>query len=315
MKDKELNSKYNEPDSRWELWGAKTFDDHLEHNVIRGKFHNKVPSDIKEAYEVVEYLMAYSFYYYPMYDVALQKLLLIFEMAVKLCAKEKGIPLKKTTKKGYTFDEKLVDLINKVLPDSLANRREKQFHGLRKLRNLMVHADKNLYGGGIVKGNILPAICCINELFWNGEFFATNHSKLLSFKKTFENKCLIIEFNGQRILAHNFQLWESFKRDRDYYYISIDLILEFKEEEIPTETKTFELSKLIIEKDYLLGTTIDNEPLKIETTEKEENYKRYYIMRKMLTQLPEEQKIVYMNIIPNQVAEAGDLFLYKYAWE
>lgn len=99
-----LSNQYHIPDPRWELWSAKTVEEHIEHNVIKAKFHDKVPDDIKEAYHIVEYLMVHSFYYYPMYDVALQKLLLIFEMAIKLSAKRKGIPLKIKTKKGHLLD-------------------------------------------------------------------------------------------------------------------------------------------------------------------------------------------------------------------
>lgn len=179
----------------------------------------------------------------------------------------------------------------------------------------MFHPQSNSFGGGSLKVNIIPAICCINELFWEDKFFAVNHSAILSFTNSFEDKCLILELGGQRILAHNFQLWESFKQGRNYYFVSIDIILGLGNGDIPTETRTFELSELIIEKDYLLGTTLEAKTIKVEITEKEENYSRYFIMRKMLTQLIEEQQAIYMDVIPIQVAEGGDLFLYNYAWE
>lgn len=47
-----------------------------------------VPEDIVKDYEIVEYIMAYTYYYYPMFEEALRKLLTMYEMALKLKYKE-----------------------------------------------------------------------------------------------------------------------------------------------------------------------------------------------------------------------------------
>src|SRR4051812_32380391 len=91
---------YHKPDSIWEIFGGATFPEYCEKYVTKGEFHPNVPEDIVNSYKVVEYIMAHSYYHYPMYDEAITKILLVFEMAIKQRCSQLGIELK-TDKNKY----------------------------------------------------------------------------------------------------------------------------------------------------------------------------------------------------------------------
>lgn len=81
--------KWFEADTRWELFNMKSREDFINNYVVTGKFHNAVPKDIVTAFETVSYLMAHSYYHWPMMDEAMTKALLVMEMAVKIKAKKR----------------------------------------------------------------------------------------------------------------------------------------------------------------------------------------------------------------------------------
>ena len=105
---------YFQPHTLWKVFGAKNRKEYLEKYVIEGRFHSAVPQDVVEAYITAEYIMAHAYYHWAMYDEAPNKIYRIFEMAVKLLAKEKEIPLTITTRRGKVKDKKLYDLIEEV---------------------------------------------------------------------------------------------------------------------------------------------------------------------------------------------------------
>lgn len=91
---------YFEPDVRWEMSNITNKEQFENQVVVKGHFHDQVPAEVVDAFKTVEFLQAHSYYWWPMYDEAINKALRILEMSVKLKAKELNIPLEFTNVKG-----------------------------------------------------------------------------------------------------------------------------------------------------------------------------------------------------------------------
>jgi len=128
---------FHEPDSRWAGFGCSSYEHYLDRYLIRGKFHNKVPNAVTDAYITIEYLMAHAYYFYPMYDEALSKLLRTMEMAVKLRCKEIGIDIvvKRSVlilliEKKRAIRELLIMILKLLLINLLKQNRQKNWNQL-----------------------------------------------------------------------------------------------------------------------------------------------------------------------------------------
>ena len=73
---------YHKPDDTWAALGYNDYDYYVNKCVIKGLFHPVVPKDIVDSYKVAEYMMAFAYYHYPMYDEAAAKIMLIIEYTI-----------------------------------------------------------------------------------------------------------------------------------------------------------------------------------------------------------------------------------------
>ena len=87
----ELIEIFHKPDSRWTIWGADTYDAFIKLFMIYGKFHKDVPKKIVDDFQIVERLICYSYYYYPLIDEAFSKSTRVFESAVRLKLADLGL--------------------------------------------------------------------------------------------------------------------------------------------------------------------------------------------------------------------------------
>ena len=134
-----------QPDKRWEIWDIKTKEEFVDKFVVPGKFHNKVPQDVVEAFKTVSYLMAHAYFYYPIYDEAMSKALLVMEMAVKFKAKELAVNLKlEPNKKGDVYDKKLYQVIEEICERKHLKFLQPEFDRARNMRNSKMHPDKHV---------------------------------------------------------------------------------------------------------------------------------------------------------------------------
>jgi predicted regulator of amino acid metabolism with ACT domain len=127
------------PDTRWDFYQISDEEEFAEKLVIEGVFHQEVPEDVIEAYETIEYLMAHSYYYWPMYDEAFNKVLFTIEMGIKLKAKELNVPIYEKRKGGKKKARSLYNIINDICDADHLGDLKNMLHRSRNLRNMQAH--------------------------------------------------------------------------------------------------------------------------------------------------------------------------------
>lgn len=197
--------KWLEPDTRWELFNMKSQEDFIDNYVVTGKFHDQVPKDIVTAFETVSYLMVHSYYHWPMMDEAINKALLVMEMAVKIKAKQGNIDLETVpNKKGKRLQKKLVLLIDEVCEINEIDFLTSDFDRARNLRNSRMHPERHNYMGalGKPKGNVMLFINIINVLFMEKkviEELIKRREELKVELEPFKNGNFVLEYNNNLI--------------------------------------------------------------------------------------------------------------------
>jgi hypothetical protein len=162
---------YHTPDKHWEIWGCTNYDCYLEKYLVKGNFHDKVPEEIIDASATIEYLIAHAYYYFKIYDEALNKALRIVELSVKLRCKQLGIDLQheevdlNSKKRNKDFSRLNEDLIKKEKNKELTY----VLNYIRFMRNNQMHPTMNSFVGGRNNGVIIKCFETVNLLFAEGE--------------------------------------------------------------------------------------------------------------------------------------------------
>lgn len=208
---------YYVADPTWEVFGIQSREDYLEKNVIPGNFHSNVPEDIIKSFKMVTQLTAQAYYYYPLYDEALNKALRIFELAIKLKAKE--LDLKK---------ESLNNLINKLCNSQNLEHLKDTLHRARKIRNIHMHPENHNSGWYMArgKGNIQMFSNLINEMFLEDEeleFFKIEREKFKNFLHLTEDVPLCFQIDDLEYFAQEINGFRFFPR-YDSIKIAISVI-------------------------------------------------------------------------------------------
>ncbi|RDC58716.1 hypothetical protein [Adhaeribacter pallidiroseus] len=197
--------KYQEIDPRWPLVGIQDREHYLQRYLVEGRFHANVPADIVHSYHTVEHLIASAYYYWPQYDVALQKLLGIWEMAVKFKCQQLGIALAiagKSNKKPVSL------VLNKLLEKVCALEKDKELQELlqqaRALRNYYAHPDRHSFMGGIARQHIISLVNTINLLFLDTQVVVAAKKYLAKLQQEFglfQQGLFILVWADQRLLV------------------------------------------------------------------------------------------------------------------
>jgi hypothetical protein len=191
----ELIEKFHKSDSRWTIWGADTYDNFIKMFMIIGKFHKDVPQKIIDDFQVVERLMCYSYYYYPLIDEAFSKSMRVFESAVKLKLANLGL---ENENKFETLDKKIKRIEKYTSPQVY-----KEWEKARRVRNIFAHPIAGSVMGITVINAFFQTINIINTLFLDRQTIEDNELTLERLKtesKHFKDDLLIFEFENQPIL-------------------------------------------------------------------------------------------------------------------
>ncbi len=162
MKSEPGRLKYQSADPRWSIFGINDFETYVEKFVLQGRFHNKVPEKIVDAYSIAEHVLAGAYFHYPLIDEALVKLLRFFELSVKMRCRQLGIdPGRKTL---FT----LIDIWAEA-------EHEKELkdvgHSIRWRRNFMLHPDGETLGGTGYLNQFKLMMSVWNAMFLPVEYF------------------------------------------------------------------------------------------------------------------------------------------------
>jgi len=178
-----LMQKFTTPDSTWSSFNnAQTHQQFIQKYVIQGRFHSLVPDDIMKDYEVVEYILASSYFHYPMFDEALRKLLGMFEMALKLKYKEvtdqEWKDFKGKDERGRRISPNLNNLIDWLCNGKYVPHDKEAYHSIRKIRNYFMHPETSNQGTILFRRKLLDLHNCFNEIFLPKEVLEERKKKL-----------------------------------------------------------------------------------------------------------------------------------------
>lgn len=213
---------YHHQDVRWKYLGAKDYNMYLKWYVVKGHFHSLVPKDVVESYSVAEYMMAHSWYHYPLYSEAFSKLLLIIEMAVKLRCQQLDIPLLALNKKKGREEAKRLELLMADLCKAEPEKGlEHQFKAARKLRNSMMHPKQHTYSGGMTRNTILAMVVMLNKMFLPRQLWRSFQQQLEFINRhwtTFHNGLFVLQYNNQRCLIEGIDINAALPNEDNWMY-------------------------------------------------------------------------------------------------
>lgn len=186
---------YLEPDNIWKNFGVKSDTDFIEKFVLKGKFHCLVPEIIVEDYKLVERLLFYSYFHYPLLDEAFSKSTRIFEASVTL--KLEIVGLKK--KEGFeSLNSKLHRLEKYCSKDS-----HQQWLKAKEWRNSFAHREAGVLVGITLINALKHNLNMINSLFLEVSAIhekENHHRALLQQCEHLVNGLFILDDGNKKIL-------------------------------------------------------------------------------------------------------------------
>ncbi|MFV1883028.1 MAG: hypothetical protein ACMZ7B_00855 [Balneola sp.] len=293
-----MGEEYFQPDDRWTMYGITSEELHEKHAVIKGYFHKGVPEDVVKEFATVEYLMAHAYYYWPMYDEALRKCLLTFEMAIKQCSVSLGVSLKEVKKNGKPKDLSLYQLIEQLCTTHWFKPMQETFHKIRKNRNNFAHSNRHGFMGPNGSDQFIKHIVnTLNHLFLSKQEleFYNQQTELISKELYCLNK-YVLKLEGQ---GHPFLLSCIY----NFQPVCKDLIMTVfpMRSEYNSSPKGFddEHPNTYVFKEYSFkdqvfeGTTKEGVELVISVTDNPQNIKAKKERDAYIVQLDESQKRIF----------------------
>lgn len=314
---------YHIVDERWKLFGYNTFEEYLKSFVYVGKFHQLVPKEIVESYKVIEYIMAHAYYYYPLYDEAILKILMLMEMAVKTRCKQLSIPLSYSVQKSNGLKDIPKDY-NQLINDCTAleplKSIKENLHSLRNSRNYSAHKDTYSYSGAVGAPAIIRCINLINTLFLAESTIQLMKKKVKSIKQKFDELAayvLVLNYQNKKYLLEKVIVEQSINLANGWRYLLIcyPIILNI-DEEIKAHKYSMpivlEIDGLIISENDITGIEYNTrQPIAITKSEHPQDVSKYkdFIKAKKSNSITDLS--IYDLCLKHEVAKNEAYFLYK----
>lgn len=213
---------YHEPDAIWEVFDLPDFGAYVEKFVVRGRFHSGVPEDVVKGYTVAEHIMALAYYYYPMYEEALVKLLRTLELGVRLRCAQLGIATTFTDNKGKKQGKNLGALIDQLAAKEPSKSIKETLDGLRELRNIFMHPTENMLLGSTAIHAIRQTLVQLNALFLPEQFFSDAKKELDGMQsawRPFERGLFILDQGGYQVVINESQVVEAYRDGSAWVYL------------------------------------------------------------------------------------------------
>ncbi len=312
---------YHKPDDTWNSLGCKNFNEYFQKYVVVGKFHDKVPKEIKKAYLVAEYIMAQAYYHYPIADEILVKLARVFELAIKMRCQSVEIDLEFIDRTGKKRKKTLAALIQQLNSQESNKNILRQLDHARELRNILMHPEKDQVFGFFVFNVLKQIVNLLNDIFLEDSYFLHQQQKLNEVKNlsaqfttdrlTYEdtNKCII---QGASPLSVDqtkdgwIQLW-----------VAHPVILGFKEiveSDKFIEPIYFILKEFNVKQDIIHGVQLNGKPIKIFKDDKIQNIQSY---EKFIAEQEQSDKIKidsYLSILNLNMSRKMVDYRYEHCW-
>lgn len=188
MTNKNAKQKYLTPDGRF---NSKTFAEHCSH-IPEFYFKKGVPQDVVKNFEIVERLLALSYYEYRFVDEALTKSLHTFEMAMSIRYKDFYPDSGKVT-----FNKLIIDLTSLGAFET----RIEVLRQVKNLRNYYSHPERHSFAGVMQWNKVEFVSRLINEIYEDIELREKRQMSKDNLSQHLTNnnldKGLVIEIDGQ----------------------------------------------------------------------------------------------------------------------
>lgn len=310
-------------DSTWRIFNINSQEDFVRKFVVKGNFHEKVHSDVLKSYQVVEHALAISYFHYPLYDLAIDKLLRIFEMAVNLRCADLGIEKyyfnKKKKKKTKTLNELIDELIHIGMIDDFRNI----LHNIRKIRNHSSHQENHTLIGTIAGQIIYPILNLINLIFTDKGIHIENQSQFERIKAKIllhRNALFKLGHEGQIILAYDIDMHDCFKKENEWIYIFsfmpvvTDAEKRIKNHQPPDRIMQF-IQNVNIDDLSIQGfDLVQGKAVHIEKTDKVENMDKMQVQLKILKEADDIDAFTFVNGPKLDVDRKSQQFIFENRW-
>lgn len=312
---KSTQFKFLEPDPLWEAFGINSQQEYVDKYVIKGKFHSHVPEAVRNDFRIVERLLFYSYYHYPILDEVYSKLTRIFESSVNLRMQELNIKVKKN---DGLFRK--LELLEPHLSENLS----KSFDGVRKLRNSLAHPNTVGLMGITIFNGIYTLCNLLNQLFLDKESIDKYDSKVESYasqSKHLQKGLYILEYQHSKLLIESAlpvaiggnsdtlsSLWvfhpvlSRFSKTKDDYKLTYPIILSLKE--------------VKIEKSGISAKELhSNDLVELVITEKKENIRKQENFKKQVYASTPDVVKMHMSFVEGKVMDEIEKFMQSERWE
>jgi hypothetical protein len=197
------------------LYEDKTFDQYCARIPV-WFFKKEVPEDVRKNFEVVEQLLAHSYYEYRFIDEAYAKALHTLEMAMNMRYKELT-----NAQRNLRFPK----LIRKLHSLNQFETTPQILEHLKWMRDYYSHPSSHSFGGIFTWGRIEPIAFLINEMYEDPNLRAKRKALEKSFQETQLQKNLkqfmVLDDNWKKTILYMIQLlFIDNKEDPNVYHFS-----------------------------------------------------------------------------------------------
>ena len=312
----ELIEKYHKPDPRWTIWGANTYDDFIRSFMIYGKFHKDVPKKIVDDFQIVERLICYSYYYYPLIDEAFSKSTRLFESAVKLRIADLGLET------GNKFEslEKKIKRIEKYTSPQVYEEWKKA----RKVRNIFAHPEAGSVMGITIINAFFQMVNIINTLFLDRNTIEYNELSLANLKeesKHLKDDLFIFEFENHPILVWSILPYSCFSNNETLksFWTLHPVLIDFPqsvENLVFTHPICLRLINVVIDQNEFSAIDLSTgKSIKAVKTAEPENKVALKKYKNLIASSDQKVQEIYWHYLETELSNEVVKFLYYECWD
>jgi len=304
---------YLEPDKTWTVFGIKSENDFLNRYMVKGKFHSNVPKEVIKDYEIVERLMFYSYFHYPLIDEAFSKSTRIFESSITIKLENAG--LKKD--KYESLHSKLTRL-KKYCSNDLFE----QWKRAKELRNQFAHPKAGVFMGITLMNGFKHNLNMINSIFLESSMITKKESDLSEILKKSShllNGKFILEYNNKKFLISNTRVFTTgiIKNSNQSLWVFIPITGNkeiLKSSDFP-KSFILKLENVKINENGLVATEFNSKDIiTLIETDKAENIQKFTDHNQRISTLenvcPEISK-EYMILLQHNITKEITNFIYE----
>lgn len=314
-----------EADETWEVfYSGLTREEYVNKYVVEGFFHESVPQGIKDAFKGVSYIMAAAYNHYPLLDDAIVKMLLSFEIVIKMKIKALGLETTHINKKGKEQEKRLVDLIDEIGEQPQLTFLKPDLTRIRNFRNVKMHPKEYGFAGalGHTPENARLFINVINLLFLPDASLKKIHSKIDIIGKQLEEYktgLFTLAYEDTKILINGIYTFKyRAYQDRELLLLYVDpIVTSVKELYID---KKYPDSLLITLQDFQIneysisGIDINGQAVVVKTTTKDANIATWTAYNQELKTIGQNDIDSYIAVVSNRALFKMEKIIYEQMW-